>query len=153
MKKLLAIASVVAMVVLLVCASGVQAQKGPDVHIRLDKKPPGGTLMLPVGESHTFEVQITSSEPFNLAMVMTDEYYPGRSVFSTHDRAGGSTEATLYLTLTGKMSTAELWPVCDWPEPGVCWSEGVAPMSIVAGVRFAGGAVVAERFDFAVLVP
>lgn len=153
MKKLLAIASVAAMVALLVCASGVQAQQEPDVRIRLVKKPPGGTLTLPVGESYTFEVRITSSEPFNLAMVMTDEYYPGRSVFSTHDRAGGSTEATLYLTLTGKMSTAELWPVCDWPEPGVCWPEGVAPMSIVAGVRFASGAVVAERFDLAVLVP
>jgi len=153
MKKLLAGASVVAMVVLLVCASGVQAQEAPKVRIRLVKPPPGGTLTLPVGESHTFEVQITSSEPFNLAMVMIDEYYPGRSVFSSNDRAGRSTEATLYLTLTGKTPTAGLPAVCDWPEPGDCWPEGVAPMSIVAGVRFAGGAVVAERFTFAVVVP
>ena len=153
MKKLLAVASVVAMVVLLVCASGVQAQDAPDVRIRLIKKPPGGTLTLPVGESHTFEIQITSSEPFNLAMVMTDEYWPGRSVFSTSDRAGGGTEATLYVTLTGKMSTAELMAICDWPEPGVCWPEGVAPISLATGVRFPGGYVVPARFNFGVVVP
>lgn len=153
MKKLLAISSVFAMVVLLVCAPLVQAQELPDVRFRLVQPPPGGTLELAVGESHTFEVHITSSEPFNLAMVMTDQYYPGRSVFSTHDRAGRGTEATLYLTLTGKKSTAELWPVCDWPEPGVCWPEGVAPISLVAGVRFPGGGVAAERFNFAVEIP
>lgn len=153
MKKLLAVSSVFVMVVLLVCASTVQAQQVPDVRFRLVKKPPGGTLELDVGESHTFEIHITSSEPFNLAMVMVDEYYPGRSVFSTKDQAHGGTEATLYVTLTGKSSTADLWAVCDWPEPGICWPDGVAPISLATGVRFEGGGVAAERFNFAVVVP
>ncbi len=153
MKKLLAVSSVFVLVALLVCALGVQAQEVPDVRFKLIKKPPGGTLILPVGETHTFEIQITSSEPFNLAMVMVDEYYPGRSVFSTKDQANGGTEATLYVTLTGKSSTADLWAVEDWPDTGICWPDGVAPISLATGVRFAGGGVAAERFNFAVVVP
>lgn len=153
MKKLLASTSLLAMMVLLVCAPLVQAQEPPTVTIQLVNPPPENLLDLAVGESHTFEIQITSSEPFNLAMVKTDQYYPGRSVFASSDRAGRGTEATLYVTLTGKKSTAELWPVTDWPKLGDSWPEGVAPISIVAGVRFPGGAVVAERFDFAVQIP
>jgi hypothetical protein len=153
MKKLLAVSSVFVLVALLVCALGVQAQEVPDVRFKLVKKPPGGTLTLPVGESYTFEIQITSSEPFNLAMVMVDEYYPGRSVFSTKDQASGGTEATLYVTLTGKSSTADLWSICGWPDTGICWPDGVAPISLATGVRFTGGGIAAERFNFAVVVP
>jgi hypothetical protein len=54
--------------------------------------------------------------------------------------------------MTGKKPTAGLPEVCDWPEPGDCWEEGVAPASIVVGVRFHGGRVVVEQFAFAVLV-
>ena len=55
--------------------------------------------------------------------------------------------------MTGKDSTAELWPVSDWPEPGYEWPEGAAPVSIATGVRFARGEVFAEQFAFAVVVP
>jgi hypothetical protein len=154
MKKLLAVMSMVAMVVLLVCAASVQAQDAPDVRIRLVKRPPGGLLELEVGQSHTFEIQIKSSEPFLWTMAMTDSYYPGRGIFAPGgDRAGQGTEAVLYITLTGKNSTADLPAVCDWPGPGDCWPEGVAPVSIVAGVRFPGGLAVGEQFPFAVVVP
>lgn len=154
MKKLLAVISVVAMVVLLVCAASAQAQEPPNVRIKLVKPPPGGLLELAVDESHTFEVHITSSEPFISAMTMTDSYYPGRGIFSPGgDRAGQGTEAVLYVTITGKNSTADFLPVCDWPEPGTCWPGGVAPVSIVTGVRFQGGVVVVEQFPFAVVVP
>ena len=153
MKKQLAMTSLLLMLVLLVCAPLVQAQDSPDVRFRLVKKPPGGRLELAVGESHIFEIHITSSEPFNLAMVMVDEYYPGRSIFSTHDQATGGTEATLTVTLTGKMSTTGLWAICDWPGDGICWPEDVAPISLATGVRFPGGGVAAERFNFAVVVP
>ena len=154
MKKLLASMSVVAMVVLLVCASSVQAQQAPKVSIRLFKPPPKGLLELAVGESYTFEIQITSSEEFLWAMAKTDSYYPGRGIFAPGgDRAGQGTEATLYITLTGKNSTADLPAVCDWPAPGDCWPAGIDPVSIVAGVRFSNGLVVAEQFPFAVQVP
>lgn len=153
MKKHLVTMSVVAMVVLLVCAASVQAQDPPDVRFRI-RPHPGNLLELEVGESQTFEIQITSDEPFLWAMAMTDSYYPGRGIFSPGgDRAGQGTEAVLYITLTGKNSTADLPAVCDWPEPGDCWPEGVAPVSIRAGVRFPGGLAVPERFTFGVVVP
>jgi hypothetical protein len=63
------------------------------------------------------------------------------------------TTAELHLTMTGKRSTADLPGACDWPGPGDCWDEGVAPVSIAAGVRYNGGVVVSERFPFAETVP
>ena len=76
------------------------------------------------------------------------------SIFSPGgDRAGQGTEAVLYITLTGKNSTADLPAVCDWPEPGDCWPAGVAPVSIATGVRFPGGLAVGEQFTFGVVVP
>jgi hypothetical protein len=154
MTKQLSVRAVLVLLVLLACAAIAQAQEPPDVRIRLVSPPPGGSLDLEVGESRTFEIQIASSDPFLLALVMTDQYYPGRGIQPPRvDRAGRGTEAVLQVTLTGKGSTAELPAVCDWPEPGTCWPEGVAPVSLVVGVRFKGGVVVAEHFDFAVSVP
>ena len=71
MKRTLATIGLLAILVLLVCGSLVKAQEPPDVDFKFTKKPPGGTLTLPVGESHTFEVRITSSEPFSFAMAMS----------------------------------------------------------------------------------
>jgi hypothetical protein len=87
-------------------------------------------------------------------MALSNAYYPGRGVFwHGSDRATRDTTAVLHLTVTGKGSTAGLWEVCDWPEPGDCWPEGTAPLAIAAGVRFQGGGVVSQQFPFAVLVP
>jgi len=153
MKKLTL--SVVTAAVLLMCASSSQATAAPTVRIRVrGLPPPTKPLVLAVAESYTFEVHITSDEPFDVAMAMTDQYYPGRGIYwHGSDRATQATSAVLHLTMTGKKSTADLPAVCDWPEPGVCWDEGEAPVSIAAGVRFKGGQVVAERFSFAVVVP
>ena len=41
----------------------------------------------------------------------------------------------------------------NWPQPDVCWDAGIAPVSIVAGVRYEGGVVVSEEFAFGVAVP
>lgn len=96
---------------------------------------------LEVGESYTIDIQVTSDEPFIWAMALRDTYYPGRGIsFHDSDRARNSTFAVLHMTLTGKSSTAEL--------PG-----GVAPAAVVVGVRYKGGVVVSERFDFEVAVP
>ena len=153
MKRLLAV-SVVAVAVLLMCVPFSQATDAPGVTITLVNPPPDGLLELDVGESYTFEVHITSDEPFILAAAMPDSYYPGRGVYwHGGDRATHDTEAVLYLTMTGKKSTADLPAVYDWPEPGVDWPEGTVPALIAAGVRFQRGQVVAERFTFAVVVP
>ena len=154
MKKLLTVFSLLVVAVLLLGISSSQAADAPDVKIRLRKLPPVGLLELDVGESHTFEVHISSDEPFVIATAMTDSYYPGRGVsWSRSNVVNHDNYAVITLTVTGKASTSGLFAVCDWPEPGYCWPEGVAPVSIVAGARFSGGMVVAEAFTFAIIVP
>lgn len=82
----------------------------PIVTITLLNPPSAGVLELAVGESYTFEILITSDEPFLTAMAMTNAYYPGRGVFwHGGDRAARSTSAILELTVTGKASTADCW--------------------------------------------
>jgi hypothetical protein len=152
MKRLLtAVVVVVSTVLVAFFASSATADS---TTIVLLNPPPAGLLELDVGESYTFDVAVTSDEPFILAIALPDAYYPGRGVFwHGNDTAHHATSAILHLTMTGKGSTAYLPAVCDWPEPGVCWPEGSAPVSIVAAVRFKRGIVVSERFDFAVVVP
>jgi hypothetical protein len=139
---------------LLLLAAWSSAAAAPGVSIRVRPLPKNKPLELAVGESVTFEIQIKSSEPFLLAMAHTDQYYPGRGIFwQGIDRQSRGAEATLYLTMTGKDATADLPAVCDWPEPGDCWPEGVAPVDVAAGVRFGGGQIYGEHFPFAVVVP
>lgn len=108
--------------------------------ITFDNPPPGGVLELAVGETHVFDVTVTSVEPFVLAIALTDQFYPGRGVFfAGSDRATRSTTADLHLTIKGK-------------EPTDFLPDGVAPAAIVVGVRYPTGVVVSERFDFVVRV-
>lgn len=153
MKKLLIVASLLVVLFLLLGISSLQATES--VRIKLLNPPPKNKpLELDVGESYTFDILVTSTEPFAVALAMPDAYYPGRGVYwHARDRAAQSTSALLHLTMTGKDSTADLAAVCDWPEPGDCWPEGVAPVSIVVGARFSGGLVYTEAFPFAVKVP
>ena len=154
MKRFLSAMSVMTLTVLLLCALFSEAAAAPSVVITVDGLPPGNKpLKLAVGETRTFDIQITSDEPFILAMAMPDAYYPGRGVsWHTGDRAHHATSAELQLTMTAKKTTDGLLAVCDWPTPGVCWPDGVAPVSIVAGVRFKKGVTFAETFPFAVVV-
>ena len=153
MKRLLSAIGVMTLLVLLVGVFS-EVSAAPTVTITLQNPAPGGLLELEVGETYTFEIHITSDEPFLVAMAMTDDYYPGRGViWRGGDRTNHDTTAVLYLTMTGRESTAYLPAVCDWPEPGMCWPEGVAPVSIVAGARFRRGVAISEEFAFAAEVP
>jgi len=108
--------------------------------IALENPPSGGVLELAVGESHTFDISVTSDETFVLAIALTDQFFPGRGVFfSGSDRATMATTADLQLVITGKEATDFL-------------PDGFAPVAIVVGVRYQGGIVVSERFDFMVHV-
>ncbi len=108
--------------------------------ITFENPPPGGVLELAVGESHTFDITVTSDETFVLAIALTDQFFPGRGVFfAGSDRETMSTTADLRLTINGKEATDFL-------------PDGVAPVAIVVGVRYKGGIVVSERFDFVVRV-
>jgi hypothetical protein len=154
MKRFLAASTVVMVILLLVGTWSPAALAGSGVTIRVHGVPKNKPLQLAVGESATFEIHIQSDQPFTLAMAHTDQYWPGRGIFwNGIDKASSGTSAVLYLTMTGKRSTADLTPICDWPQPGYCWPEGVAPVAIAAGVRFPGGVTVGEYFPFAVVVP
>lgn len=147
--------STLGIVVAIALLSGVASSAmAASTQIKLIKPPPGGRLELEVGESRTFDIRITGGTPFVMALAVPDSYYPGRAiVWNGNDIAHHQESATLQLTMTAKGSTADLAAVCDWPEPGDCWPEGVAPASIVAGVRYTNGVVISERYDFYVVVP
>ena len=151
MKRTLSAMGIVVAIVLLTCMASPATAKS---RITLLNPPKGGLLELEVGESYTFDIEIASGPSFTLAMAMPDAYYPGRAIaWHGNDIAHGGNSAVLHLTVTGKGSTADFEAVCDWPEPGTCWPDGVVPASIVVGVRSTQGEVLSERFDFAVVVP
>lgn len=153
MKRFLAAMSVMIVVMVLMCTPASQANASPTVEITVYPPLPSEPMQLAVGESRTFEIHVTSDEPFLMAAAMTDAYYPGRGVFwQGGDRTTRDTSAVLYLTITGKNSTADLAAVCDWPAPGDCWPEGVAPVSIAVGARYKRGVVVVQQHPFAVEV-
>jgi hypothetical protein len=154
MKKTFSTIGIVVAIALLTCMASSAAADSTGVTITLLNPPPDDLLVLEIGESYTFEIEITSEAQFILAMAMPDIYYPGRAViWHAPDLAKHTKSATLYLTMTGKGPTAEFAEVYDWPEPDDYWPDGVVPASIVVGVRFKEGVVVSERFDFAVVVP
>ena len=107
---------------------------------------------LAVGETAVIGVRVQSSEPFVMAIALSDAYYPGRGVlFDGSAAKPQSTSADLYLTITGRQSTADLPAVQDWPADED-WPAGVAPLAVRVGARFPGGVVVGESFLFSVAV-
>ena len=107
---------------------------------------------LAVGETAVIGVHVESSEPFVMAIALSDAYYPGRGVsFDGSSAQPGGTSADLYLTVTGRASTAELAAVQNWPAEED-WAAGAAPLAVRVGARFAGGGVASATFLFAVVV-
>jgi hypothetical protein len=138
MKRLPSLITLVALLALL--APVTATAKPAPLNIELLNPPKKGVLELGVGESYTFDIEVTSEEPFLQAIVLGDQYYPGRGVFfHGNDTAHQTTSALLHLTITGK-------------EPTDFLPEGVAPVAVVAGVRFKGGVVFSERYDMNVRV-
>ncbi len=107
---------------------------------------------LAVGETAVIGVRVESSEPFLMAIALSDAYFPGRGVlFDGSAAKPQSTSADLYLTITGRESTADLPAVQDWLADED-WPAGVAPLAVRVGARFPGGAVLGETFLFGVAV-
>jgi hypothetical protein len=107
---------------------------------------------LAVGETAVIGVRVESDEPFVMAIALSDAYYPGRGVlFDGSAAQPRSTSADLYLTVTGRESTADLAAVQDWPVDED-WPAGVAPLAVRVGARFPGGAVVSTGYLFGVTV-
>lgn len=134
MKKVLSLLCVVVLGVVFVTPAAAQ-----NPTVTFVNPPPGGILELAVGESYTFEVQISSDQPFLIAQMSLNQFFPGRSVHADgFVVAQHGSEATLTLTVTGKKSTAAL-------------PDGVAPVSLVVGVRYSK-TVVVNTFDFGIVV-
>ncbi len=107
---------------------------------------------LVVGETAVVGVRVESSEPFVMAVALSDAYYPGRGVrFDGSPAVHGATTADLFLTLVGRAPTSDLGAVQDWPVDED-WPAGVAPLAVQVGARFAGGALASATFPFAVTV-
>jgi hypothetical protein len=107
---------------------------------------------LAVGETAVIGVRVQSSEPFLMAIALSDAYYPGRGVrFDGSAAATRTTSADLYLTITGRDSTAALPAVQDWPGEED-WAAGIAPLAVRVGARFPGGRIVGATFLFGVAV-
>jgi hypothetical protein len=154
MKKVFGAMSIMILLTLLLSAWLPAAADPVTTYVRLLNPPKKGVLELGVGESRTFQIEVASEDPYLFAAAKVDQYYPGRGIHSPGgDQAGQGTWALLEITITGKNSTADLPAVCDWPWPGECWPEGVAPIAIVGGMRYDGGVVFAEYFPIAVIVP
>lgn len=140
MKKSLIVILVLIIALLLASTPTHMVIASSIVTIDVLNPPKDDLLELGVGDSYTFDIKIESDDPFILAIAMTDAYYPGRGVFwHGSDRASQTDSALLHLTIKGKELTNFL-------------PDGVAPVAIVAGVRFKGGVVYSERFDFNVRV-
>ena len=96
-----------------------------------------------VGETFTVVVEVESDVPFIFAQALPAMQFPGRGVVgAVGDHVGQGSPATLEVTFTAKESTS------DFPN-----SPGYSPVSVTVGVRYPGGYVVAQRFNFVVTVP
>ena len=140
-------AAVVSACVLAVSASPVAA--APTVNFTILTPLPAE---MAVGETALIGVRVESSEPFAMAIALSDAYYPGRGVlFDGSAAQAHATQADLYLTITARDSTADLGAVQDWPADED-WPAGVAPLAVRVGARFPGGNVVSTSYLFSVRV-
>jgi hypothetical protein len=95
-----------------------------------------------VGDVYTVVIQVTSDQQFISATAMPSFYYPGKGVVAVQggDRTGSGTSAVLSVTFKAKSATARM-------------EQGVAPVHVVVGARYAGGSVATQDFVFDVKVP
>lgn len=139
MKRALSVLFVLIFSAVLITPAAAQGDPAPT--LTFVNPPANGVLVLGVGESYTFEVQVVSDQPFLHAQLALGQFFPGRSVFADGIQiVHRGTSATLRLTITGKVSTAQ-------------FPDGLAPMTLVAGVRYQGGVVVVQNYEFSVRVP
>jgi len=133
--------SLIGLVALMVLMTGVLTAAAP-VPVTKFKLLEGLPSVMNVGETYTVVVQVASDQLFTSAQAMPDFQYAGKGVVAVQggDRAGQNTEATLSVTFKAKSPTAKM-------------PSGVVPVSVVVGVRYGGGYVAVQQYDFTVQVP
>jgi hypothetical protein len=137
-KKLFSFLGIVALMALMTGLLTAAAPM-PNVQFRLVSGLPN---TMKVGDTATVSVEVTSDQPFTSVQAMPDFQYAGKGVVAVQggDRAGQASSATVNVTFKAKGPTAKM--------PG-----GFVPVSVVVGVRYGGGTVVVQTFDFEVTVP
>ena len=144
LKRILSFISLMALMVLM---TGALTAAAP-VPVKTITLVQGLPAVMNVGDTATVKVQVESDQPFIFAQALPAAFFPGRGVVAAQgDHMGQNTEAMLEITFTAKGSTA------DFPGTPASPDGGVAPVSVSVGVRYAGGYVVVQRYDFTVQVP
>lgn len=130
---------ILSVLILTLVTVGFLTAATPTTSIRLVQKLPAS---MNIGEEATVTVQISSDQQFISATALPSFEYAGKGVVAIQggDRIGRGTSALLNITFKAKNSTARM-------------ADGVAPVYVVVGVRYAGGYVVSEQFRFDVRVP
>ena len=133
--------SLIGLVALMVLLTGVLTAAAP-VPVTTFTLVDGLPSVMNVGETYTVVVQVASDQQFTSAQAMPDFQFAGKGVVAVQggDRVGQNTNATLQVTFTAKGPTAKM--------PG-----GVVPVSVIVGVRYSGGYVAVQQYDFIVQVP
>jgi hypothetical protein len=134
--------SLIGLVALMVLLTGVLTAAAPVPVTTFTLVQGNMPSVMNVGDTYTVVVHVDSNQQFTSAQAMPDFQYAGKGVVAVQggDRAGSGTSATLEVTFKAKSSTAKM--------PG-----GVVPVSVVVGVRYGGGYVVVQQYDFTVQVP
>lgn len=124
----------------LVLITPAAAQTAPTPTITFVNLPADNVLVLSVGQTYTFEVQVESDQPFIHAQLGLTQYFPGRSIFSEGiQMSHQGNQATLHLTVTGKAPTAK-------------FPDGQVLVTLITGVRYQGGYVVSDARPFYIVV-
>ena len=112
----------------------------PDTTFTLVSGPLPATMN--VGDVFTVVVQVDSDVPFNSVHANPSFQFPGKGVVAVQggDHAGSGTSATVEITYKAKSDTSRM--------PG-----GFAPVFFVVGVRYGGGFVAVQQYQFDVTVP
>jgi len=133
--------SLIGLMALMVLLTGVLTAAAP-VPVTTFTLVQGLPAVMNVGDTYTVVVQVVSDQQFLSAQAMPDTYYPGRGIVAVQggDRAGRGDSATLSVTFSAK------GPINNAVD-------GIAPVAVVIGVRYAGGYVAVQRYDFSVLIP
>ena len=134
--------SIFGLVALMALLTGVLTAAAPLPVTTFELVGEGLPAVMNVGETYTVTVHVTSDQPYTSVQAMANPHYPGKGVVSVGggDRAGQGTEATLQVDFVAKSTTERM-------------ENGVAPISLVVGVRYGGGYVAVHSFDFWVQVP
>jgi hypothetical protein len=134
------IVSMVGLLILMALVTGVLTAAVP-LPQTIFTKVQGLPATMSVGETQTVIIHVESDQEFISIQALPSFQFPGKGVVALKggDRAGRGTSATVQITFQAKSSTAAM--------PG-----GVAPVFVVVGVRYGGGYVAVQEYQFDVAV-